>query len=187
MVQRVLELHTGALAPGGPPPVPFCWLAFGSEARLEQTLRTDQDNGLVYADPAPPDAAAAQAYFARLATEINAALVRIGFPECPGRIMASNPEWCQPVGVWTGRFRAWMQESGPAEVLGGLHLLRPPSGRRDRGAGVETPRGDPDGGAGGPSPSRPPGARRGGSARSPSPSSGTSGWRGASRIAARST
>ena len=130
MVQRVVELHTGALAPAGPPPVPFCWLAFGSEARLEQTLRTDQDNGLVYADPAPPAAAAAQAYFARLATEINAALVRIGFPECPGRIMASNPEWCQPVGVWTGRFRAWMQESGPAEVLAACIFfdLRPAGG-----------------------------------------------------------
>ncbi len=49
--------------------------------------------------------------------EVNGALVRIGFPECPGRIMASNPEWCQPVGVWTSRFRGWMQESGPAEVL----------------------------------------------------------------------
>ena len=58
MVQRVLELATGPLAPAGPPPVPFCWLAFGSEARREQTLRTDQDNGLVYADPPPPDAAA---------------------------------------------------------------------------------------------------------------------------------
>ena len=40
----------------GPPPVPFCWLAFGSEARREQTLRTDQDNGLAYADPSPADA-----------------------------------------------------------------------------------------------------------------------------------
>ena len=113
----MLELATGTLAPAGPPPVPFCWLAFGSEARREQTLRTDQDNGLVYADPPPPDAPAVQAYFARLAAEVNGALVRIGFPECPGRIMASNPEWCQPVGVWTRRFRDWMQESGPAEVL----------------------------------------------------------------------
>ena len=167
MVERVLELATGPHAPAGPPPVPFCWLAFGSEARREQTLRTDQDNGLAYADPPPADAAAVQAYFARLAAEINGALVRIGFPECPGRIMASNPEWCQPVGVWTRRFRDWMQESGPAEVLAGLHLLRSSPGRRCRDAGVEPARGDPDGGAGLPSPPRPPGARRGGSARRP--------------------
>jgi CBS domain-containing protein len=117
VVQRVLELVTAPRTPIGPPPVPFSWLAFGSEARREQTLRTDQDNGLAYADPPPADAAAVGAYFARLAAEVNGALVRIGFPECPARIMASNPEWCQPVGVWTKRFRHWMEESGPEEVL----------------------------------------------------------------------
>ncbi len=140
MVQRVLELATGTLAPAGPPPVPFCWLAFGSEARREQTLRTDQDNGLVYADPPPPDAPAVQAYFARLAAEVNGALVRIGFPECPGRIMASNPEWCQPVGVWTRRFRDWMQGSGPAEVLAACIFfdLRPVGGAAELASSLRT-------------------------------------------------
>ena len=44
--------------------------------------------------------------------------------------MASNPEWCQPVGVWTRRFRDWMQESGPAEVLAACIFfdLRPVGG-----------------------------------------------------------
>ena len=117
MTQRVLDLATHPGAPVGPAPVPFCWLAFGSEARQEQGLRTDQDNGLAYEDPSPADAAAVAAYFARLAGEVNGALVRIGFPECPGRIMASNPEWCRPVGAWARRFRDWMQDSGPEEVL----------------------------------------------------------------------
>jgi CBS domain-containing protein len=117
MTHRVLDLATQAGSPVGPAPLPYCWLAFGSEARQEQGLRTDQDNGLAYEDPTSADAEAAAAYFARLAGEVNGALVRIGFPECPGRIMASNPEWCQPVGVWAGRFRQWMEESGPAEVL----------------------------------------------------------------------
>jgi CBS domain-containing protein len=48
----------------GPPPAPFAWLAFGSQAREEQSLKTDQDNGLVYADDAP---AGADAWFAALA------------------------------------------------------------------------------------------------------------------------
>ena len=117
MVERVLALATASGASVGPPPAPFCWLTFGSEARREQTLRTDQDNGLVYADPSPADAPGTQAYFARLAAEVNAALIRVGFPECPGRIMASNPEWCQPVAVWTARFEGWMQGNGPEEVL----------------------------------------------------------------------
>ena len=117
ILERVLELVSGPSTPLGPPPVPFCWLAFGSEARREQTLRTDQDNGLAYADPERGDAQAVATHFARLASEINGALVRVGFPECPGRIMASNPEWCQPLSVWTDRFRHWMQGSGPQEVL----------------------------------------------------------------------
>ena len=117
MTQRVVELVTQAGGAAGPPPVPFCWLAFGSEARQEQSLRTDQDNGLAYAEPSPADGATVAPYFARLAGEVNGALVRIGFPECPGRIMASNPEWCQPVSVWARRFRAWMVDSGSEEVL----------------------------------------------------------------------
>lgn len=117
MVQRTLELAIETLASLGRPPAPFCWLVFGSEARQEQTLRTDQDNGLAYAEPPPSDAPAVESYFARLASEVNGGLVRIGFPECPARIMASNPTWCQPVGVWVDRFRGWMQSAGPAEVL----------------------------------------------------------------------
>ncbi|MFZ3138789.1 MAG: DUF294 nucleotidyltransferase-like domain-containing protein [Thermodesulfovibrionales bacterium] len=36
----------------GEPPVPYCWIAFGSEGRKEQTFKTDQDNALIYHDPA---------------------------------------------------------------------------------------------------------------------------------------
>ena len=31
--------------------MPFTWLAFGSEGREEQTLKTDQDNGIVFVPP----------------------------------------------------------------------------------------------------------------------------------------
>jgi CBS domain-containing protein len=139
-VQRVLELATASGTPVGPPPLPFSWLAFGSEARREQTLRTDQDNGLAYADPPPADAAAVAAYFARLAAEVNGMLVRVGFPECPARIMASNPEWCQPVSVWTRRFQHWMQESGPAEVLAACVFfdLRPVGGVAEPASSLRT-------------------------------------------------
>ena len=140
MTQRVIALATRAGGPAGPAPVPFCWLAFGSEARQEQSLRTDQDNGLAYADPLPADATAVADYFARLAGEVNGALVRIGFPECPGRIMASNPEWCQPVSVWARRFRHWMQDSGPEEVLAACIFfdLRPVGDTEALGSALRT-------------------------------------------------
>jgi CBS domain-containing protein len=97
--------------------VPWCWLAFGSEARREQTLRTDQDNGLVYADVAPDEPDVVAAYFTRLARDAIAALVTIGFPPCPGGVMASNPRWCRSASAWAESFRTWIDHPSPAEVL----------------------------------------------------------------------
>jgi CBS domain-containing protein len=95
----------------------WCWLAFGSEARREQTLRTDQDNGLVYQDVEPERQAAVAGYFARFAAEAVRHLVAIGFPPCPGDAMASNPRWCQPLHVWRSYFRGWMETPEPEPLL----------------------------------------------------------------------
>jgi CBS domain-containing protein len=118
-VGRVLALTAAALHAAGheAPAAGFCWLGFGSEARREQTLRTDQDNGLVYADPEPAAAQATAAYYARFAEAAIANLVAVGFPPCPGNAMASNPTWCQPLSVWAGYFRRWMDHPSPEEVL----------------------------------------------------------------------
>jgi CBS domain-containing protein len=118
VVIRVLDLVRAELAAAGrEPPVPFAWLAFGSEGRREQTLRTDQDNGLVYADPPAGLAEPARAYFAELGTKTVAGLLAIGVPPCPGGAMASNPAWCQPLSVWDGYVRRWIGEPSPAHVL----------------------------------------------------------------------
>lgn len=89
----------------GAPPCPYAFLVLGSEGRFEQTLRTDQDNALIYADDAPPGAAA---YFEALAARVVEQLVACGFPRCPGDIMASNPRWRQPLRVWQGYFQEWI-------------------------------------------------------------------------------
>jgi CBS domain-containing protein len=118
LVARTLALVVGALETedGARPPGAFCWLAFGSEGRREQTLRTDQDNGLVYADPAAePESVAA--FYQRLAGRMTAALVEVGFPPCPGGIMGSNPKWCQPFSAWARYFEQWMSETTPEHVL----------------------------------------------------------------------
>ena len=88
----------------GKPPVPWCWIAMGSEGRREQTLRTDQDNALIFADPAPEAEMEAQGYFLDLAEKGVSGLERCGFPRCRGGMMAVNPRWCQPVRTWVRTF-----------------------------------------------------------------------------------
>jgi CBS domain-containing protein len=123
----------------GRPPVPYSWLAAGSEGRREQALRTDQDNGLVYADPAPDANATATAYFGRLADAIGSALVRLGFPPCPGGFMAANPHWCQPASVWREYFRGWMETPHPERLLQACIYVdqRPVAGQLEPGLDLE--------------------------------------------------
>jgi len=137
LVRRALDLVMSATeaAGHGPPPVPFTCLAAGSEGRREQTLKTDQDNGLVYRDPAVGQERVAAAYFEHLATRMGEVLGRLGFPPCAGGFMASNPRWCQPERVWRGYFESWMETPGPeALVCAALFCdLRPVAGSDEVG------------------------------------------------------
>ena len=140
LVRRVLDLVLTATeaAGGGQPPVPFTWLAAGSEGRREQTLKTDQDNGLVYGDPPAEQEAAVAAYFERLATTMSQALSRLGFPPCPGGFMASNPRWCQPERVWRRYFESWMDTPNPEALLRASLFcdLRPVAGAHQVGSAL---------------------------------------------------
>ncbi len=98
------------------PRVKWCWLAFGSEGRYEQTLSTDQDNGLVFAAPAAEAEAVRQA-FLPFALEVNKRLDKLGFPLCKGNVMASNPQLCLSVEEWHGRFGSWLRSSTPQALL----------------------------------------------------------------------
>ena len=117
VVRKVIEITERGL---GPPPVPDCWLALGSEGRKEQTFRTDQDNALVYEDPPPPEAAAAAEYFRRFSEAMRDGLVQCGFEACPAGYMASNPQWCQPLSVWQNHFADWISQPTPEAVLKSL-------------------------------------------------------------------
>jgi len=102
----------------GKPPVPYCWIVFGSEGRREQTIRTDQDNALIYADPPDETAAGAcNAYFSAFAGLVRDGLILCGFPACPAGNMASNPEWRQPIRTWKKYFSNWMDTPTPEAVL----------------------------------------------------------------------
>ena len=101
----------------GKPPVPYGWLAFGSEGRREQTLHTDQDNALFFAPHPDIDEAECRKWFLNFAQRVVTSLVRSGIPECPGGIMASNPDWCQPEDIWLDRFLGWIKDPSPVPLL----------------------------------------------------------------------
>jgi CBS domain-containing protein len=86
----------------GPPPCPYAFIVFGSEGRMEQTLLTDQDNALVYAD----DSEKAASYFPDLARRVAADLAAAGVPPCAGGYMATA--WQGPLSTWQGRFGSWI-------------------------------------------------------------------------------
>ena len=55
LTQKIIVLAEEAMVREGQgrPPVPYSWIALGSEGRREQTLRTDQDNAILFADVPP--------------------------------------------------------------------------------------------------------------------------------------
>ncbi len=91
-----------------------CWLAFGSEGRGEQTVATDQDNGLVFASRDP---ATDRPRWLALAREVNEALDACGYPLCKGQVMASNPECCLTPDEWRARFAHWIEHGAPEDLL----------------------------------------------------------------------
>jgi CBS domain-containing protein len=113
LVMRVLKLTEAAL---GPPPVPYCWLACGSEGRREQAFKTDQDNALVYADPPPEAAASSRTYFLEFGRQAVAQLVEAGFPPCAGQYTADNPQWVQPFSGWLARYHQWITTWEPDDA-----------------------------------------------------------------------
>lgn len=85
-----------------------CWLAFGSQARAEQTLLTDQDNGLVFAAGSEAEAEARRPSWQAFGQRVNEALAQCGYPLCEGRVMAGQPLCCLSPAEWCRRFEHWM-------------------------------------------------------------------------------
>ena len=124
ITRRLLVLAEEKL---GPPPVPYLWLACGSQGRQEQTGVSDQDNCLILDDAVTPDD---DAYFAELAKFVSDGLDVCGYVYCPGDMMATNPRWRQPRRVWREYFRGWIAEPDPmAQMLASVMFdLRPIGG-----------------------------------------------------------
>ena len=98
----------------GKPPCDYAWLAFGSQARQEQVLGSDQDNGLLLPDD---DSEQDKAYFKDFATFVNDGLDACGMPYCPGEIMAKNEKWRLSLKGWKACFSGWIDEPSPKAVM----------------------------------------------------------------------
>jgi len=98
----------------GQAPVPYAWLAAGSQARQEQLAHSDQDNAIIICDSMKPYD---DAWFESLATFVCDGLAECGFIYCPGDIMATNPKWRQPKKIWHNYFTGWVETPSPQALL----------------------------------------------------------------------
>ncbi len=111
ITRRLIEMAEEKL---GPPPVPYAWIAAGSQARREQTSHSDQDNGIIISDKMQ---SGDEGWFEELAQFVNDGLNDCGFVYCPGEVMASNPKWRQTASVWQGYFDQWIEEPDPMALM----------------------------------------------------------------------
>lgn len=100
-----------------PPPVKFVFMVLGSEGRKEQTLKTDQDNAIIFEDVPAEKLKAVKAYFLQLGEKICRRLDRAGYAFCKGGIMAKNPEWCLSLSGWQNKFKEWIHAPEPETLL----------------------------------------------------------------------
>ena len=111
--RRILALLRPEYAIEG---IDFTWLAFGSQAREEQALITDQDNGILF-DAGSDTEDAVRERLLPYARAVNQALAECGFTLCPGNIMAGNPECCLSAPEWEQRFTRWIEQGTPEHLL----------------------------------------------------------------------
>ena len=108
---RLIQLAEHKL---GPAPMAFAWVVFGSQAREEQTARTDQDNGLILERKATQDE---DQYFSKLSELVCDGLDKLGYVYCPGEVMALNVKWRVSLSRWKRYFDGWIDEPDPKSVM----------------------------------------------------------------------
>ncbi len=101
----------------GTPPAPFVFMIMGSEGRKEQTLKTDQDNAIIYDDFPEDKEDEVREYFLKFGEKVCTWLDMAGYEFCKGDVMAKNPKWCQPLSVWKKYFNSWIYNAEAEDLL----------------------------------------------------------------------
>jgi len=104
LAERTLALVEAELSQGhGPAPLAYALISMGSDGREEQTLITDQDYLIVYADGGDEQT---DEYFRIFSELLVERLAEVGFAKCSGDIMPSNPTWRGSLLQWKRRLMA---------------------------------------------------------------------------------
>lgn len=114
IAQNVIERVISEM---GPPPAKFAFMVLGSEGRKEQTLKTDQDNAIIYEDKANEQRELVRAYFLQFAETVSERLDQIGFSFCTGGFMAKNPKWTHSLSHWKNNYKQWIERPIPESVM----------------------------------------------------------------------
>lgn len=101
----------------GPPPVSYSFIALGSQGRRELTLKTDQDNALIFDNVPPDNLEDVRKYFLKFGEYICFGLDKAGFELCPGELMALNPKWCLSLNEWKSRYSKWILSDTKDEIF----------------------------------------------------------------------
>ncbi|MBW1649638.1 MAG: cyclic nucleotide-binding domain-containing protein [Deltaproteobacteria bacterium] len=101
----------------GEPPVKFVFMIMGSEGRYEQTLKTDQDNAIIFEDVSKNDEKQVKEYFLKMGEKVCNMLDKAGYSFCKGNIMAKNSKLCASISQWKNYFNSWIYEASPEDLL----------------------------------------------------------------------
>ncbi len=108
----------------GRPPLPYCWIALGSEGRKEQAFKTDQENAIIYAAPAMTgQKEAAQKYFGDFAPFVRDSLTKCGFNPCSSDYTSGNPDWRRSLPEWKRCFVQWFTPEDAESLAKALILF----------------------------------------------------------------
>ena len=117
LTRRALEFAVSEL---GEAPVPFAWLALGSQARREAVPSSDLDSAVVFLkgdDPAVSVDEVTRPYFARLAQRTTEVLVACGFHPDTHRASASDPLFVRSLESWQAAGRSWLEDPTQDKAL----------------------------------------------------------------------
>ncbi len=98
----------------GEPPCAYALVVFGSLAREEQLIGSDQDNGLILADDQDENC---EHYFKDLGARISDLLNDCGYVYCKGGIMAKNAEQRRTLAGWCERYEHWISRPNEDRIL----------------------------------------------------------------------